>query len=66
MTRSVKLDGNTITISEVIAVASGKAKLELSKDARNRVISARKVVDSVLESGDVVYGINTGFGSSLK
>ena len=63
MTRSVKLDGNTITISEVIAVASGKAKLELSKDAWNRVINARKVVDSVLESGDVVYGINTGFGS---
>ena len=63
MTRSVKLDGNTITISEVIAVASGKAKLELSEDAWNRVINARKVVDSVLESGDVVYGINTGFGS---
>jgi histidine ammonia-lyase len=30
--------------------------------ARAKVIDARRVVEDILESGEVVYGINTGFG----
>ena len=59
----VQLDGNTLSPSEVYAVASENIEIKLSEDSWNRIVKSRKVVEDILESGDVVYGINTGFGS---
>ncbi|MEC8541321.1 MAG: histidine ammonia-lyase [Candidatus Thermoplasmatota archaeon] len=63
MEQLVSLDGNTISPSEVMAIASGKARVELTEDAWSRIIRSRKVIDNILSSEEVVYGINTGFGS---
>ena len=46
-----------------MAIASGKARVELTEDAWSRIIRSRKVIDNILSSEEVVYGINTGFGS---
>jgi histidine ammonia-lyase len=62
MTDSVTVDGRTLGIAEVEAVARGGARVVLDSDARIRVGNARRVVDEILASGEVVYGINTGFG----
>ncbi len=62
MTGTVTVDGRTLGIAEVEAVARGGAKVVLDPDARTRVTAARRVVDEILASGEVVYGINTGFG----
>jgi histidine ammonia-lyase len=62
MTESVTVDGRTLGIAEVETVARGGAKVVLDPDARTRVAAARRVVDEILDSGEVVYGINTGFG----
>jgi histidine ammonia-lyase len=62
MIDTVTVDGRTLGITEVEAVARGGAKVVFDSEARDRVAAARRVVDEILVSGAVVYGINTGFG----
>ncbi len=59
----VLLDGETLTLEEVLAVSHGHASAELSPDARERVRRARALVEARLEDGEAHYGINTGFGT---
>ncbi|WP_242339479.1 MULTISPECIES: histidine ammonia-lyase [Anaeromyxobacter] len=59
----VLLDGDTLTLEEVQAVALGRARAELSPDARQRVRRSRALVEARLEDGEPHYGINTGFGT---
>jgi histidine ammonia-lyase len=57
------LDGDTLTIEEVLAVSLGRARAELSPAARERVRRSRALVEARLEDGEAHYGINTGFGT---
>ena len=66
MSQSVFLDGNTLSTAEVMAIAYGNAKLEVSEDAWSRIVMSRNVVEDILQSEEVVYGINTGFGSLVN
>ncbi len=59
----VLLDGDTLTIDEVLAVSHGRARAELAPDARARVRRARAFVEARLDDGEAHYGINTGFGT---
>jgi histidine ammonia-lyase len=59
----VELSGDDLTIEDVVRVARRGAFVEVSRAALERVRRARDVVDSVLERGDTVYGMNTGVGS---
>jgi histidine ammonia-lyase len=58
----VLVDGRTLDIAGVEAVARRSAGVDLDPEARAKVVRAREVVDDILASGEVVYGINTGFG----
>jgi histidine ammonia-lyase len=58
----VLVDGRSLTIDAVEAVARHGARAELTGGARSRVAASRKVVDDILAAGQVAYGINTGFG----
>lgn len=40
----------------------GKVNIDLSPDAWHRVKKCRSVIDDIVASGEVAYGINTGFG----
>jgi histidine ammonia-lyase len=51
-----------LTLADVAAVAAG-ADVTFPTSARQRVITARTVVDDAVASGDVVYGVTTGFGA---
>ena len=62
---SVKLDGNTLTSTELSLVSMGE-KVEVASDAWIRVDASRKVVENILDSGETVYGINTGFGALVS
>ncbi len=60
------LDGNSLTISDVITVARarpGALTLEISPHARDAVARASQAVAQIVADGRVVYGINTGFGA---
>ncbi|GMH74157.1 hypothetical protein TrST_g14339 [Triparma strigata] len=56
------IDGYTLTTQELYNLSFGGVELQLSADAIERVKKGREVVDKIVESGEVVYGINTGFG----
>lgn len=62
---SIKLDGNTLSSTEVALVSMGE-KVEVASDAWIRVDASRKVVENILVSGETVYGINTGFGALVS
>jgi histidine ammonia-lyase len=59
----VLLDGDTLTLEEVEAVASGRARAEVAPGARERVRRARALVETRAGDGEAHYGINTGFGT---
>jgi histidine ammonia-lyase len=58
----VKIDGNSLTLEELNSVATQEEKPSLDAEARERIKESRKWVDRIIERGDPVYGINTGFG----
>ena len=62
MTEPVVVDGRTLGIAEVEAVARHDRTVTLDPSARDKVAEARQVVEDILDSDKVVYGINTGFG----
>ncbi len=62
MMRMVRLDGNGLALEQVRLVANGKAQVELAEDARARMLNTCEVVAGIVERGDVVYGVTTGFG----
>jgi histidine ammonia-lyase len=54
--------GEALTLADVTAVAAG-ADVSFPASARERVVDARAIVDDAVASGDVVYGVTTGFGA---
>lgn len=62
MSRPVTVDGRSLSVADVEAVARGRAAAALDPAARERMAITRRVVEDILASGAVVYGINTGFG----
>jgi histidine ammonia-lyase len=61
--RHVLLDGDTLKLEEVQAIAGAEARVELAPFARERVRAARALVEQRLEDDEPHYGINTGFGT---
>jgi len=59
----VVLNGAELTIADVEAVARSGHDAVLAADARERVAEARAVIGRLVASGEVVYGVTTGFGS---
>src|SRR5438128_5861614 len=57
----IEIAGTSLTLEQVAAVADGEA-VALAETARPGVERARRFVEQIVESGEVVYGINTGFG----
>jgi histidine ammonia-lyase len=62
----VVVDGESLGLADVVAVARRRAPATLGGAARARVETARALVEEIVARGDVVYGINTGFGSFEK
>jgi histidine ammonia-lyase len=54
--------GEALTLADVVGVASG-AEVAFPAEARERVEAARAVVEAAVDSGEVVYGVTTGFGA---
>ncbi|MEV3989451.1 histidine ammonia-lyase [Streptomyces sp. NPDC049837] len=51
------------TAQDVIAVARGNAKVELSPEALAALAKAREIVDALAAKPEPVYGVSTGFGA---
>jgi histidine ammonia-lyase len=59
----VSLDGENLSLEALRQVALGQASVQLAGAAKERVISARALVDRVAAKDAPAYGINTGFGT---
>ena len=59
----ILIDGNRLTIDQVIAVARMGARARLAPSARSRMQRSRKWVDQAVNDRVVVYGVTTGFGA---
>ncbi len=62
----VFVDGATLTLAEIMAVAEERAKVAVSEDAWVNIHAARSVVERIVQEGETVYGINTGFGALVR
>lgn len=62
MNAPVVLDGNTLTIDQVRAVAVESAPVQLAPAARERAAASRRHVDALVQRHAVAYGVTTGFG----
>ncbi|MBW1933662.1 MAG: histidine ammonia-lyase [Deltaproteobacteria bacterium] len=58
----IEIDGEHLSIDDVVSVARGMEKVGISEKAAERIEESRRKVEDVLKKGKVVYGINTGFG----
>ncbi len=59
----ILLDGRSLSLEQILAVADRRAPVGLAPDAAGRVRAAREVVDRLAAGEAPVYGVNTGFGS---
>ena len=62
MPPAVVLDGQSLSLDDVVAVAAGRATVELAPSALERMARANAVVERLVRSGAVAYGVTTGFG----
>ncbi len=59
----ILLDGHSLTLEQLSAIADEGVPVDVAPPARERVRAARAVVDRHAHGDAPVYGINTGFGS---
>ena len=60
--KEVLLDGNHLTLAEIDAVAKEEALVSIAPEALQRISESRHVIEEILQSDKIVYGVNTGFG----
>lgn len=57
------LDGYSLTISDLVNAASqSHINVALADSSRNEMQRSRDIIDDWVKSGEVIYGITTGFG----
>nr|ACT21093.1 phenylalanine ammonia-lyase [Camellia oleifera] len=61
---AIRLGGETLTISQVAAVAAGCLPVELSEAARAAVQASSEWVMESMNKGTDSYGVTTGFGAT--
>ncbi len=59
----VVLDGNTLSLEQVVEVARNFRRAELSPGAKEAMARSRALVERWVAEEKPIYGINTGFGS---
>jgi histidine ammonia-lyase len=59
---TIVVDGFSLDLDKVYQVCLGQTRIEVTAEARQRLQTSRQCVERLIEQGQVVYGINTGFG----
>jgi histidine ammonia-lyase len=62
MAQPITIDGSSLTLETFASVVADREPCELARSARLRVKKGREVIERALAGGEVVYGVNTGFG----
>ncbi|MFA6316293.1 MAG: aromatic amino acid ammonia-lyase [Elusimicrobiota bacterium] len=59
---SIKIDGASLKIEDVVAVARGGAKVEFTPEALGRIKKCRGMLEKKIKAREIMYGVNTGIG----
>src|SRR5258706_12959765 len=62
MAKPVTLDGHSLSIDDVVAVARRHVSVTIDPAALIAVKQSRQAVESAVARGQTIYGVNTGFG----
>ncbi|MDP8223142.1 MAG: aromatic amino acid lyase [Candidatus Lernaella stagnicola] len=60
--KPLAIDGEGLTIEDVVSVARFGRRVEIAATAKERIERCRIMVEVLLEQGEKVYGLTTGFG----
>jgi histidine ammonia-lyase len=58
----MELNGQTLTLSDIAAVALNGEAVKISPLAEPRILASRKLVEEIIARDATVYGVTTGFG----
>jgi histidine ammonia-lyase len=58
----IEIDGRSLTLEDLVAVACDRAPARLAERARPALAASRGVIERALAAEAPVYGVNTGFG----
>src|SRR6058998_1647958 len=58
----IRIDGQSLTIEEVVAAARERESVTLAPQAKLAIERSRKALEDLVQEGDIAYGIKTGFG----
>jgi histidine ammonia-lyase len=58
----VTLNGEHLSLEQVLDVAEGKAKVKISPSVKTRMERSRHFIEKALRKGEKIYGVTTGFG----
>lgn len=61
---TLAIDGRGLTIADVVAVSRDLAHVKLTSESINAIEVCSKIIPEKIAKGDVIYGVNTGFGGS--
>src|SRR4030095_12285622 len=59
---TITLDGSSLTIEKLVAIARDNEKVELAPKALERIKVCRAMLEEKLANKEVMYGTNTGIG----
>ncbi len=59
---TVRIDGKSLTLQEVIDVCRHGEKVEITEEAKEAINKSRAYVEKKLDEDAVIYGLTTGFG----
>ncbi|UCH90264.1 MAG: histidine ammonia-lyase [Thermoplasmata archaeon] len=64
--KKVEIDGESLTIEDVHAVAYEHAKVVISPAVKKKVEANQKVVEKLVNAGEALYGVTTGIGEFAR
>lgn len=59
---TITLDGSSLTIEKLVAIARNHEKIELAPEALERIKVCRQMLEEKLVKKEIMYGTNTGIG----
>ncbi len=64
----IEISGEHLIIDQVASVSREKIGVELSQDpeVRQKISASHKLLEEALECGEIIYGVNTGFGGNVR
>ncbi|KAI0548184.1 L-Aspartase-like protein [Xylaria curta] len=61
---TLAINGRSLTIADVVAVSRDLIHVKLTSESIDAIEVCSKVIPEKIAKGDVIYGVNTGFGGS--